>query len=62
MKTYTIIAVIALGFLLTACTADSEETHYAKPEQVQKFDSFDNYAREGDSIIESDPLKPKGKD
>lgn len=62
MRTYTFIAVIAIALVLTSCSVDGEDTNYAKPEQVQQFDSFDMNAREGDSITESDPLKPKGKD
>jgi hypothetical protein len=63
MKTYSFIAAIAIALLLTSCSADSEET-YTKPEQVQKFDSFSIYAREGDTLSRGDgepvPPKPKG--
>ena len=62
MKTYSYIAIIAFALVLTSCSADGEDTNYAKPEQVQQFDSFNMNAREGDSISESDPLKPKTRD
>lgn len=62
MKKYIFIAAIALGFLLTACTADNDEITYAKPEQVKQFDSFDAFAKEGDTINEGEPVKTNGKD
>lgn len=68
MKKFTFITAIAFALVLTSCTADSEDVTYAKPEQVQQaqqaqqFDSFDVYAKEGDSIVEGDPIKPKTRD
>lgn len=62
MKTYSFIAVIAFGLLLTSCSADGEDTNYETPQQAKQFDSFDMNAREGDSITQSDPLKPKTRD
>lgn len=62
MRTYSFIAVIAIALVLTSCSADGEDTNYAKPEQVQQFDSFDTNAREGDTIAEGDPTKPKTRD
>lgn len=62
MKTYSFIAVIAIALVLTSCSADGEDTNYAKPEQMQQFDSFDMNAREGDTIAEGDPTKPKTRD
>lgn len=62
MKTYFFIATIAFALVLNSCSADGEDTNYAKPEQVQQFDSFDMNAKEGDTITEGDPTKPKGKD
>jgi hypothetical protein len=48
--------------MLTSCSADGEDTNYETPQQAKQFDSFDMNAREGDSITESDPLKPKTRD
>ncbi|WP_329806466.1 hypothetical protein [Flavobacterium facile] len=62
MKTYTFIAVIAFALVLTSCSADGEDTNYAKPENVKQFDSFDMYAKEGDTINEGEPVKPKTRD
>lgn len=62
MRTYSFIAVIAIALVLTSCSADGEDTNFAKPEQVQQFDSLDLNAREGDTINLGDPTKPKGKD
>lgn len=64
MKKYVFIAVTALGFLLTACTADSVENTYSKPQSIQKapqFDSFEMYAKDGDSISVGEPVPPKPK-
>ncbi|MBC5833678.1 hypothetical protein G6N05_02150 [Flavobacterium sp. F372] len=65
MKTYSFIATIAIALMLTSCSADSEET-YTKPEQVQKFDSFSIYARQGDSLSrgneDGEPVKPIKRD
>lgn len=65
MKKFTFITAIAFALVLTSCTADSEDVTYSKPEQVQqtqKFDSFDVYSREGDTIGEGDPIKPIKRD
>ncbi|OGS81712.1 MAG: hypothetical protein A3G95_05100 [Flavobacteria bacterium RIFCSPLOWO2_12_FULL_31_7] len=62
MKTYSFIAVIAIALVLTSCSADGEDTNYAKPEQMQQFDSFDMNAKEGDTIAEGDPIKPIKRD
>lgn len=62
MKTYSFIAVLAIALVLTSCSADGEDTNYAKPEQIQQFDSFDMNAKEGDTITEGDPYKPKTRD
>lgn len=64
MKKYAFMAVTALGFLLTACTADSVENTYSKSEplpEVKQFNSFDMYAKDGDSIFVGEPLPPKPK-
>jgi hypothetical protein len=60
MKTYSFIAIIAFALVLTSCSADGEDTNYAKPEQVQQFDSFDTTAR--DSISSGEPVKPIKRD
>lgn len=62
MKTYTFIALIAFALVLTSCSADGEDTNYAKPENVKQFDSFDMYAKEGDTTSEGDPIKPIKRD
>ncbi len=62
MRTYSFIALIAIALVLTSCSADGEDTNYAKPEQVQQFDSFDMNVREGDTTSEGDPTKPKTRD
>lgn len=65
MKKYAFFTAIVFALVLTSCTADSEEINQSKPEQpqqVQQFDSFNAYAKDGDSIVESEPVKPKGKD
>lgn len=64
MKTYSIIATIAIALLLTACSTDEEQTNATTviPNKVQNFDSFDMTAKDGDSITYGDPIKPKGKD
>jgi PBP1b-binding outer membrane lipoprotein LpoB len=62
MRTYSFIAVIAIALVLTSCSADGEDTNYAKPEQVQQFDSFDLNAREGDTTSAGDPVKPIKRD
>ena len=62
MKTYSFIAVIAIALVLTSCSADGEDTNYAKPEQIQQFDSFDMNAKEGDTITEGEPIKPIKRD
>jgi outer membrane biogenesis lipoprotein LolB len=68
MKKFTFITAIAVAFVLTSCTADSEDITYSKSEQVQQvqqvqqFDSFDVYAKDGDSIVQGDPIKPKTRD
>ena len=65
MKKFTFITAIVFALVLTSCTADSEDITYSNPEQVQQtqnFDSFDSFAKDGDSITESDPLKPKTRD
>lgn len=63
MKTYSFIALIATALFLTSCTADNDETTYTKPEQAKQFDSFDAYAKEGDTIVmEGEPIKTNGKD
>ena len=62
MKTYSFIAVLAIALVLTSCSADGEDTNYAKPEQIQQFDSFDMNAKEGDTITEGEPSKPIKRD
>jgi ABC-type oligopeptide transport system substrate-binding subunit len=62
MKTYSIFATITIALLLTACSADEEQTTTVTPNKVQNFDSFDMTAKEGDSITTGEPTKPKGKD
>lgn len=68
MKKYAFFTAIVFALVLTSCTADSEEINQSKPEQTQQvqqaqqFESFNAYAKDGDSIVETDPLKPKGKD
>ena len=62
MRTYSFIAVIAFALVLTSCSADGEDTNYAKPEQVQQFDSFDMNVREGDTTSAGDPVKPIKRD
>jgi PBP1b-binding outer membrane lipoprotein LpoB len=62
MKTYSFIAVIAFALILTSCSADGEDTNYAKPENVKQFESFDMYAKEDDTISEGDPAKPIKRD
>ena len=59
MKTYSLIA---FALVLTSCSADGEDTNYAKPEQVQQFDSFNLNAKEADSIVSGDPAKPIKRD
>jgi len=63
MKTYTILATIAFVLLLMACSPDDEQIHVTTPpNKVQQFDSFELTTKEGDSITDGTPLKPKGKD
>lgn len=62
MKTYSFIALIATALFLTSCTAESDETTYPKPEQAKQFDSFDAYAKEGDTTAEGEPTKPIKRD
>lgn len=62
MKKYAFFTAIVFALVLTSCSADSEEITNKTPEKFQQFDSFETYAREGDSLRESDPLKPKTRD
>ena len=62
MKKITFIATIALGIMLTSCSADNEETNYEKPQQAKQFDTSDMNARENDTVGAGEPVKPIKRD
>jgi len=63
MKTYTILATIAIVLMLTACSADEEQTNVTTPpNKVQQFDTFDAALKDGDSTTEGYPSKPIKRD
>jgi len=62
MKMYSFIVAVAVCVLLTSCSIDDQETTIKRTFDFQQPEDYTLNIKEGDSIVDGEPIPPKDKD
>lgn len=62
MKMYSFIVAVAICVLLTSCSTDDQETVIKRTFDFQPLEDYTFNTKEGDSIVDGEPIPPKDKD